>query len=106
MPLFDFRSIYLPYCLKKQPSGKYVVLNREYKPVGFNTKEWIKYEDFPVETAFRITKASAKKLSYKLSEDTECIYLYNDGCIPTQSKKNMGVYLEKLARLAKLENQS
>lgn len=103
MPLHDFRSIYLPYCLKKQEDGKYAVLNREYKPVGFNTKEFIKYEEFPVTTAFKITKAKARKLSYEGSEDTDCIYLYNDGCVPTQNKKNMSSYLEKIELLAKLD---
>ena len=37
MPLGDFRSVFMPYCLRKQKDGRYVVLNREYKPVGFFT---------------------------------------------------------------------
>jgi hypothetical protein len=41
MPLGDFRSIYLPYCLDKQADGSWLVLNREYKPVGFNTKSHV-----------------------------------------------------------------
>jgi hypothetical protein len=31
----DFRAMFFPYCLQKQKDGRYVVLNREYKPVGF-----------------------------------------------------------------------
>lgn len=103
MPLFDFRSIYLPYCLKKQQDGSYIIANREYKPVGFNTHEFIKYEDYPVSTKFRISKVTAKKLSCHESEETDTIYLYNDGCVPTHSEKNMKLYLDKIKILAKLK---
>ncbi|TVL08209.1 hypothetical protein AYI74_21840 [Shewanella algae] len=104
MPLGDFRSVYMPYCLKKQPDGSYVVLNREYKPVGFNTRDHITYEDFPVSSKLKgIGPGTAKKLSYKDSDDTETIYLYNDGCVPVHSAENMKLYLKKLAILAKLE---
>jgi len=104
MPLGDFRSIYMPYCLEKQDDGSYAVLNREYKPVGFNTREHIDYKAFPVTTPFKgVGQGVAKKLSYKGSEDTETIYLYNDGCVPTQSAENMNAYLKRLTILAKLK---
>lgn len=50
MPLNDFRSVHLPYCIKKLPSGAYVVLNREYKPLGFKTREHVDYEAYPIPT--------------------------------------------------------
>ncbi len=103
MPLGDFRSIYMPYCLKKQEDGSYAVLNREYKPVGFNTRDFINYEDYPVTTTLKgIGPGVAKKLSYSGSDDTETIYLYNDGCVPVHSTSNMNAYLKKLGTLAKL----
>ena len=39
MAMNDFRAICLPYCLKKQNDGTYLVLNREYKPLSFKTRE-------------------------------------------------------------------
>ncbi len=103
MPLGDFRSIYMPYCLQKQEDGSYAVLNREYKPVGFNTRQHIEYEDFPVTTKFKgIGPGVAKKLSWNDSDDTDTIFLYNDGSVPTQSTENMNKYLKKLSILAKL----
>jgi hypothetical protein len=103
MPLGDFRSIYMPYCLQKQEDGSYAVLNREYKPVGFNTDDFIKYEEHPVTTSFKgIGPGVAKKLSYKGSDSTDIIYLYNDGCVPVHSTSNMNAYLKRLAILAKL----
>ena len=64
MPLHDFRSVNLPYCLKKQPDGKYVVLNREYKPIGFKTKDWVGYEQYPVAVKIKgLTAKVAAKIS-------------------------------------------
>lgn len=104
MPLGDFRSVYLPYCLKKQEDGTYIVLNREYKPVGFNTKEHLRYEDYPVSSRLMgIGKVTAKKLSHDGSENTENIFLYNDACVPTHSAEHMNSYLNKIKILAKLE---
>lgn len=107
MPLGDFRSIYMPYCLKKQEDGSYAVLNREYKPVGFNTRAYVKYDDFPVTTKLKgIGSGIAKKLSYKGDESTDIIYLYNDGCVPVSSTTNMNSYLKKIAILSKLSVKS
>jgi hypothetical protein len=100
--LTDFRAVYLPYCLKKQADGSWVVLNRRYKPVGFNTSEWVDYENFPVSAKLEgLTQAKLSKLSYTGVADGDTVYLYNDGCIPT-NKGNMAGYLEKLGVLAGL----
>lgn len=104
MPLGDFRSVFLPYCLDKQPDGKYAVLNREYKPVGFKTREYIKYEEYPVCVELKgIGPATAAKISFKGDDNTDRIYLYNDGCVPTASAENMKAYLKRIDLLAKLK---
>jgi len=38
----NFISVYMPYCLEMLGDGRYTVLNREYKPVGF-------FSELPVE---------------------------------------------------------
>jgi hypothetical protein len=102
--MIDFRCIYLPYCLVKQKNGNYLVLNLNYKPLGFATNDFLQYEDYPIEVKFRgLTKIIAAKLSWKESGDVEKIFLYNDGCIPTVSEEHMKKYLKKLKILAKLE---
>ena len=100
----DFRCIYLPYCLLKHDSGGYLILNRDYKPLGFSTTKHLTYEDYPIEAKFlRMSKTTAAKLSYEKSDNLDRIFLYNDGCIPTSSEQNMKQYLEKLKILAKLK---
>lgn len=100
----DFRYIYLPYCLLKQPNGNYLVLNRNYKPLGFAVRDRLRYEDYPIEVKIkRLTKTTAARLSWEESDNVEKIFLYNDGCIPTASAAHMTEYLKKLRILAKLE---
>ena len=99
----DFRAVYFPYCIEKQADGTWVVLNRQYKPVGFNTSDFISYEEFPVSAKLKgIGPGVMKKLSYSGEVQGDRVYLYNDGCVPTHSTPNMNSYLKKLAILAKL----
>ncbi|KDN94605.1 hypothetical protein [Hydrogenovibrio marinus] len=93
-----------PYCIKQQEDGSYVVLNRDYKPIGFNTRQQVNYEDYPV--SFKIpglSKVVARKLSWEGKDDKTIIYLYNDGTNPKISPENMEAYLERLERLSRLK---
>jgi len=101
MPLGDFRSVYLPYCIKKQEDGSYIVLNREYKPLGFNSREHFNYEDYPISSKIKgLTATTIKKLAWNGVMRDGFIFLYNDASIPTKSKANMTKYLERLEILA------
>jgi len=102
MGLGDFRSVYLPYCIQKQADGSFIVLNREYKPLGFNSIEHFDYKDYPISSKIKgLTAKTIKKLSWNGRMQDNSIFLYNDSSIPTRSKKNMKKYLEKLEILAK-----
>lgn len=110
MPIVNTRAIYFPYCLQELKDKSWVVLNRNYKPVGSGTTEFVEYEDVIQDRMriARITPAQAKKISYKGEIDgtvtgDRTIYLYNDGCIPTSSEKDMAAYLKRLAVLMKLK---
>ena len=102
--LDNFTAVFMPYCLEQQPDGKYAVLNREYKPVGFNTCEWIDYDEYPVCVKLKgVDPAKAMKLSCKGSENTEHIQLYNDSCNPHDGAGELSAYLERLGLLMKLK---
>lgn len=102
--LDDMRAVFMPYCLDQQPDGRYAILNREYKPVGFFTKEWINYADYPVLVELKgLGPKTIEKLSYDGKSDPDRIYLYNDGSVPTRSAENMKEYQKRLAILAKLK---
>jgi hypothetical protein len=104
MSIGDFRAVFLPYCLQKQTDGRYAILNRRYKPVGLTLEEFFKYEDYPVCVELKgLGPKTAVKLSYRGDPNVDKIYLYNDGCAPTESAEHMQNYLKRLEILAKLE---
>lgn len=100
----NVRAVYFPYCIEKCADGSWVLLNRNYKPVGFNTSEFITYADYPVAMKIKgLSPSKLKKLSYKDEEPADRVYLYNDGCIPTSSSAAMSEYIKKLEILLKLK---
>lgn len=104
MALNDFRAIYLPYFLKRQDDGKYIVLNRKYKPLGFNPNEYLTYSDYPISSLLKgMTDSKVVELSWNDSINKEEIFLYDDASIPTRSKDDMNAYLIRLQLLAELK---
>jgi hypothetical protein len=102
--LRDFSLIFLPYCLQRQSDGRYAVLNRDYKPVGFMTEERLEYEDYPVLVKIKgMTPKIASKLSYNECPDLDAIYLYDDLSNPSLGAANRRKYLDRLRTLANLE---
>lgn len=88
----------------RQEDGSYVVANRRYKPVGITRTDWVKYEEYPVKVKFKgLTKAKARKIDHLGREDLEVIYLYNDGCVPTDGDANWAAYAARLKVLAALK---
>lgn len=104
MALFTFGHTVLPYCLEKLPNGKWAALNREYKPVGFCTRERIEYNDHPIGMPLKgLTAALVGKAAVSGSLDEGRFYLYNDACVPTHDPASLAAYLERLSLLMHLE---
>lgn len=99
----ELRRIFLPYCVQKLEDGRYIILNRKYKPLGISDSAWVVYEEHPSAVTIKgLTAAKAKKISHKASDDRDTIHLYGDGCIPTQEKAHWVAYSERLRLLAEL----
>lgn len=106
MAIENVRAVYFPYCLQKQKDESWVLLNRNYKPVGFNTDEFLNYDDYPVSIKLKgLGTATLKKLSYTGEVSGDMVYLYNDGSVPTGDPASMKAYLKKLEILLKLETK-
>jgi hypothetical protein len=96
----ELRHTHFPYCLDRQEDGTHVVLNRNYKPIGFMTGTYVEYGDYPVGVKVKgLGPKTAAKLDYQGREDLERIYLYNDACIPTKGQEHMQAYLARLGVL-------
>ena len=101
----SIRALYFPYCLRQRKDKRWVILNRNYKPVGALSDDWVDYDALPAEMCIMsITPTQTRKLSYSgEADDSLSIYLYADGCVPTDSKGNMDAYLARIAVLMKLK---
>lgn len=92
------QRINLPYCIQRQTSGKYVLLNRNYKPVGNATREWVDYETLDG-LDLRLTEADAQQISWSGNNNIRHVYLFNDGCAPWAGKRHRVEYVRRLAVL-------
>lgn len=100
----NIRAIYFPYCLQRLPDKTWILLNRNYKPVGGTIEEWADYNSVPKLVRIKsLSEAAKKKISYSPDISGDQIHLYNDGCIPTDSIENMAAYLKRLEALMKLK---
>ena len=79
------------YCLQRQTSGHYVKLNRAYKPVG--SDGWVNYDSVD---GVALTIAP-ENISWCGDSDTNCVYLFNDGCAPWLNEKHRESYVARLA---------
>lgn len=107
MSLETFRKSFMPYVLRRLPdSNKWMVLNREYMPLGSTQRDgsvWHEREDYAV--PLKMTKALRQKLAdlgatHNSSDDD--IWLYNDATAPT-SKRAKDIYLAKIRLLMDLK---
>ncbi len=94
-----FRQIILPYCLKRMEDSTYIILNRRYKPIGFDTTEFLRYEDYPICHRIKeINQNTAASFSWYGDDNTDIntdiIHLYHDDSISTSSPENMRSYLD------------
>ena len=93
--------IELPYCLQRLDDGRYILLNRDYKPIGIETKEWVRYEDYPSAHYFGNI---VEDLAIALSSDPKSpniylIHLYGVKTNPARSVKNLEDYIRRLKLL-------
>jgi hypothetical protein len=104
MPLGLVAHTQLPYCLQKTSDGRWLVLNRNYKPLGVTSKEWVDYDGHPdrlmlhSRTVAAIAKAAVRVIADRPS-DPGIIYLYDEATMPTESAANWGAYAKRLSLL-------
>src|SRR5687767_9964865 len=106
MSLLSPRHIFFPYCLDQLEDKTWVILNRNYKPVGSSATKFVDYTE-AVDPSIRIAKITptqARRISCRVDEASGSrLYLYDDGCIPTDSPANMAAYLQRLSALMSLK---
>jgi len=112
MALSDFFRINLPYGMEKNIEGNWFVFNREYKPLGWNTRDHIDYEDYPIFVKYKgLTEkkleslACPKENSIRKDDAGKInkVWFYSDGTNPQSYPKYWSDYLDKIKILSKLK---
>jgi hypothetical protein len=114
------RNLYrvlMPYCLKRledkpcevdncpgksHSHQRWVVLNREYKPLGFGSGAEMSYEPFAIEFKRPLRDTTIAKLSFNGEAPGEFTFFYDDGCAPWRGAQFARDYFERLDVLMKL----
>jgi hypothetical protein len=100
--LDDICRYFLPYCLQLQTNGYYVVLNRQYKPLGYPDGHF-EYEKYAEHLPVRDESA----LSWTVDRSPGIAHLYSDLTCPSRTDGNYkyynwDMYLPKLRLLRQL----
>lgn len=103
MVLHSFRRVFLPYCLQQLADGRWIVLNRLYKPLGVASRDWVVYEDHPSTCQAKISKVLRLKLECDPPQSVrpDVIYLYST--FQSKNKKFLAEYAARLALLEKID---
>ena len=102
----SLKTVHFPYALRKLPDGKWILLNRHYRPVGINLPEPVALDAYPVSIALpQLDESTLRALSHDGDIEHDTIYLYNDGSVPTMSQADMDAYLARLSILLRLHLQ-
>ena len=98
--------------MERNNKGQWVVFNRNYKPIGFNQNDFVKYEEFPIYTKY---KGLTEKLILEIGNPDSIerdengkickFWLYNDGTNP-MNNNDWNTYWKKLEKLAKLKTSN
>ena len=109
--MVDFFRINLPYGFERNDKNEWFAFNHKYKPIGFATKERIKYEEYPIYSKYKgLTDRFIENLKPSQIEKDENgkiskFWLYNDETVPKSrysNDKNTKLWDEYFSKSKKL----
>ena len=92
------RRSHFPYCLKRMDDGSWVVLNRNFKPIGITTTDRVDYTAVPVSfRSKRLTPRVLRMLSHELNpKSLNHVYMYDKNAPPERDPIRLHLYMQKL----------
>lgn len=104
MSASNVRQAMFPYGMARNGDGSWTFFNRDYKPLGVVSEEWIEWDDPNHKMRLKgLTPALLAKLDHKGVGTEDRIHFYNDGCNPENSAADLNAYLQKLGMLIGLK---
>lgn len=94
---------HFPYCIQHLDKDRYIILNRDYKPLG--TEAFSDYVSHSSVIRINMTKKRAVKLSHNHSDNIERVYLFENTPGTLSDRKKFSEYMARLAELAKMKTK-
>ena len=91
---------HFPYCIQHLCGDRYIILNRNYKPLGQTSFEYVDYDKDPSVVRMKITTKQAEKLSYKGKVESDTIWLYDNIYNTFRNPQVFNDYVARLKLLA------
>lgn len=91
----------IPYCFKALPDGRFILLNRDYKPLGIaggTCDPFVDYEAFGAHIVKDDSSIIAAAMTMKCCPH-DSIYFFRDSCPPWAGKRHAVALLDKMNRL-------
>lgn len=106
MPIGHFAHTHFPYLIQQTSDGKWLALNRKYKPLGTTSDEWVDYDTHPGRIAIdHRSLAAIRRVAVNEQGDAggrdQAIFFYNDGFSLTDSDSDWTRYAKILKVLAR-----
>lgn len=103
----DVRLWFLPYCVRREPCGRYAILNRKYLPVGTVAPNGPGALPGTIAAGHLVslpglTSDLAATISFNGSLNTEAIYLYESGNEAVLAGEEFNRFTQRLRVLSKL----
>jgi len=95
--LYEILKPMLVYCIRKV-GDRYLLLNREYKPLGLERGAWADYEQYPFLTLSK-EQINFSKIPYQGT------HLFNDSTCPSHGKEMREKYINTLREVFILKKQ-
>jgi hypothetical protein len=93
----NVRQALFPYGMQRNPDGSWTFFNRNYKPVGVISDDYLEWDDPRHKMKLKgLGPAKLAKLDVHGQGTGDRIHFYNDGTNPENSAADMRAYLDKL----------
>lgn len=95
--IYNGYRVFMPYCIKGLGGGRYIVLNRDSKPLGVPSCVDVDLSTHPSALPMKITAEHAMAMSVHQDPNIECIYLLKGDGPPKGA--DLIAYADRLAVL-------
>jgi hypothetical protein len=100
----DLRYTHLPYCLRKLDDGRYITVNRRYKPLGICSRERVVYEDHPTAMYIEgLTDELAIEIDVQKGAKPGHVFLYDGTSTAPKTQQAVDEYMQRLSRIMTLK---